>query len=46
VEESTIYFATVNFEQYQLDDQLNLKNKVASMFLDASIKGQFMAFIT
>jgi hypothetical protein len=46
VEENTVYFATVNFEQYQLDEQLNIKNKVASMFLDASIRGQFMAFIT
>lgn len=46
IEENTIYFATINYEQYRIDDSLQLKNKITSMFLDASIRSQFMAFIT
>jgi hypothetical protein len=46
IEENTIYFATINYEQYRIDEYIHLENKITSMFLDASIRSQFMAFIT
>lgn len=46
IEENSLYFVTIGCDQYKIDDFLPLQSKIASIFLDASARSQFIAFIT
>ncbi len=46
IEENNLYFVTISCDQYKIDDYLPLQSKLTSIFIDASARSQFIAFIT
>jgi hypothetical protein len=46
IEENSLYFVTISCDQYKIDDFIPLQLKIATIFLDASARSQFIAFIT